>query len=533
MRLPSIGEHNTLQSSSVPTVPALMQSDQLRPPEEQSVMQRLPLRTYDQDPMAILVQEPWLRDELREHCCLCRQWTAKRGGTKLHMQTLHTAEWEQTADLARAQCLQYHHLVTHANGCSFCLEPKFADKRAAMAHAQNCQVLFQLMMLTIMREEEVGLPDGLNSATITLPTGPKLRLLAAPQSRSLTSAQCGYLAKHCVVCKQYMPDPVSLKQHIREKLLVPQCKLLVRVEAGKCLLCRREVKKASGHTTTCLVGFQTCLSRHLLENVGAAGSVRPPVPRPRADGHEQGLKPLVQASVAWNNQRDTGTVTCNLRTCLFRLMVQELMARLEKLQGTPQSISEATRAQWVTDNPLKWLYHRWNPALTKLEVDPTQAGLPQDQLISLLEGMDAALKQDSTVLCQFKALRPLSEEMRGESVAFKISVALRGPAAATLHQGFAALDGCMALQLIGANLHRERQRQCKEANLVRECVFGRPSSGPSFLIRLVPMPATLTPPSCLSFTLVTQCRILMCCWGVWLLSGRLYNRVVDPSSCVT
>ena len=245
------------------------------------------------------------------------------------------------------------------------------------------------------------------------------------------------------------------------------------------------------------------------------------------------LKPLVQASVEWNNQRDTGRVTSNLRTCLFRLMVQELMARLEKLQGTPQSISEAIRAQWVTDNPLKWLYHRWNPALTKLEVDPTQAGLPQDQLISLLEGMDAALKQDSTVLCQFKALRPLSEEMRGESVAFKISVALRGPAAATLHQGFAALDGCMALQLIGANLHRERQRQCKEANLVRECVFGRPSSGSSFLIRLGPMPATLTPPSCLYFTLVTQCRILMCCWGVWLLSGRLYNRVADPSSCVT
>ena len=150
------------------------------------------------------------------------------------------------------------------------------------------------------------------------------------------------------------------------------------------------------------------------------------------------------------------------------------MARLEKLQGTPQSISEATRAQWVTDNPLKWLYHRSNPALTKLELDPTQAGLPQE-LISLLEGMDTALKQDSTVLCQFKALRALSEKMRGKSVAFKISVALRGPAAATLHQGFAARDGCMALQLIGANLHRERQRQCK-ANLARQCVFGRPSS---------------------------------------------------------
>ena len=165
-----------------------MQSDQQRPREKRSVIQRLPLHTYDQDPVTILAQETWLRDELRERCCLCRQWTARRGGTKMHLQALHTSEWEQTAELARAKCLQYHHLVSHTSGCSFCLEPKFADKRAAMAHAQNCQVLFQFMMLTIMREEEVGLPDGLGLAIATLPTGQSL--LAAPNNRNLTSAQC-------------------------------------------------------------------------------------------------------------------------------------------------------------------------------------------------------------------------------------------------------------------------------------------------------------------------------------------------------
>ena len=84
------------------------------------------------------------------------------------------------------------------------------------------------------------------------------------------------------------------------------------------------------------------------------------------------LKPLVQASVEWNSMRDSGKVTCNLRTCLFRLMMQELIARLKKLQETPQSISEATKAQWVAENPLKWLYHRWNPTSTKLEMDPTR-----------------------------------------------------------------------------------------------------------------------------------------------------------------
>ena len=103
------------------------------------------------------------------------------------------------------------------------------------------------------------------------------------------------LSKHCVVFKQYMPDPVSLKQHIRrrrpdipieEKLLLPQRKLLVKVDKGKCLLCDRAVKRASAHTATCLVGFQASLSRYLLENIGAASGVRSPVPGPRADGPE-------------------------------------------------------------------------------------------------------------------------------------------------------------------------------------------------------------------------------------------------------
>ena len=68
--------------------------------------------------------------------------------------------------------------------------------------------------------------------------------------------------------------------------------------------------------------------------------------------------------------------------------------------------------------------------------------------------------------------------------------------------------------MAGANLHRERQRQCKEANMVRECVFGRPSSGRNWLIHLVQMPAVLIPPSCHFFMRVTCCRILMRCWGL-------------------
>ena len=53
--------------------------------------------------------------------------------------------------------------------------------------------------------------------TVLLPGGQTVQLQASPDSLSLTPEQCKYLAKHCVVCKQFMPDPTSLKQHIRRK----------------------------------------------------------------------------------------------------------------------------------------------------------------------------------------------------------------------------------------------------------------------------------------------------------------------------
>ena len=76
------------------------------------------------------------------------------------------------------------------------------------------------------------------------------------------------------------------------------------------------------------------------------------------------LKPLVQSSMEWNNMRDSGKVTCNLRICLFHLMMQELIARLKKLQESPQSIFEATKALWVTKS-------------TEMVVSPLEPGLDQ------------------------------------------------------------------------------------------------------------------------------------------------------------
>ena len=72
------------------------------------------------------------------------------------------------------------------------------------------------------------------------------------------------------------------------------------------------------------------------------------------------LKPLIQASVKWNELRDQMKVDCSLKAELFRMMLKETAARMEKFEQTPDSIAAAEKASWVTTQPITWLYQKWD-----------------------------------------------------------------------------------------------------------------------------------------------------------------------------
>ena len=56
-------------------------------------------------------------------------------------------------------------------------------------------------------------------------------------------------------------------------------------------------------------------------------------------------------------------VDCSLKSELFRLMLKETAARMEKFEQTPESIAAAEKAKWVTTQPLTWLYQVWDPTV--------------------------------------------------------------------------------------------------------------------------------------------------------------------------
>ncbi|CAE7382640.1 unnamed protein product [Symbiodinium microadriaticum] len=53
--------------------------------------------------------------------------------------------------------------------------------------------------------------------------------------------------------------------------------------------------------------------------------------------------------------------------------------------------------------------------------------------------------------------------MQGNSVPFKVSIGLRGPQCQILYAAFAKLADLSVLQLIAANMHKERQKHGREA----------------------------------------------------------------------
>ena len=274
-----------------------MPPDQLgqpdRPIEELPAARRLGAEVLAMTPPQLLQQEVWLGAELREHCALCRQWTTKHGGTKIHMQAYHSAEWQQAAELAKAKCLQYQDMVNHVTGCGFCGAPKLRIDTLPRRTHRIVRYCSRLCSFKLCRRRRQALALVCVAAIFRPLAGKVIELRAAPDGTDLTPEQRQYLAKHCVFCKQYLPDPKSLKQHLKRKhphvnvteaALKPNCKLMTQIRQGRCYNCDRDVVATTSHVMNYVVVYQTCLARHLIDNGRAQDDLWAPLPGPGGDG---------------------------------------------------------------------------------------------------------------------------------------------------------------------------------------------------------------------------------------------------------
>ena len=75
-------------------------------------------------------------------------------------------------------------------------------------------------------------------------------------------------------------------------------------------------------------------------------------------GHHGLIGMLVQASQAWHQHFEAGTVTTSLRATLWGVLLLEWKTRLDKIENDVNALQTAETAHWITRTPLQWDLYR-------------------------------------------------------------------------------------------------------------------------------------------------------------------------------
>ena len=96
------------------------------------------LQSFQDGGFELVLSHEGLVDELKRHCCICRQWIGDVRHMKLHMRNSHGDLWNQHQALTLEQCGRYSTGVNST--CRFCAGGVSSANRAR--HAKMCTVLF-------------------------------------------------------------------------------------------------------------------------------------------------------------------------------------------------------------------------------------------------------------------------------------------------------------------------------------------------------------------------------------------------------
>lgn len=192
---------------------------------------------------------------------------------------------------------------------------------------------------------------------------------------------------------------------------------------------------------------------------------------------------MMQATEEWH-LTELKDRTLPLRIKVLRVLLEELMARVRKLQAArpeDELIQTLLKFKYLTlgenSNDLRFSFMQWNPAQKSLEVDPDRQALTMTHTINQLTKILVLLQQHSLVI-RFGALRPnaqiqqnLNQEQKStpQVIPWRLSLAMTHRHSAEMHsacrgwqipQGTMEPGQCMLYECISARaalgIHQDR-----------------------------------------------------------------------------
>ncbi|CAE7370346.1 unnamed protein product, partial [Symbiodinium sp. CCMP2456] len=152
----------------------------------------------------------------------------------------------------------------------------------------------------------------------------------------------------------------------------------------------------------------------------------------------------------------------------------------ERKESDPDSVekTQETMAKlgWISTEPLKWNYLKWDPKVERLRHDTAREALGYEQGIATVEAILALVRKTGPVT-RFHPSRSIEEEMKGSNVTFSMQLALYGEEATQLKEHMATLTNCSITQLMALSWRPERGGRSNVANMVQKAGGGGNGGG--------------------------------------------------------
>lgn len=162
---------------------------------------------------------------------------------------------------------------------------------------------------------------------------------------------------------------------------------------------------------------------------------------------------LIQASQAWHQQYEAGSVTTSLRATLWGVLLLEWKTRLEKVENDAQALQTAEAAHWITRSPLQWTYMEWN-AEQKKALPSSRDNLPHQEAKRAINNLLKITAKDD-IVHRFQSLRPLKPELQAEVVVMLLTLTMR-QRGEDIQKDLELLADNSVGRLVGLRLRRER-----------------------------------------------------------------------------
>eukprot|EP00439_Symbiodinium_sp_Y106_P070723 s4608_g12.t1 len=182
---------------------------------------------------------------------------------------------------------------------------------------------------------------------------------------------------------------------------------------------------------------------------------------------------VFQAQQAWREQKESApeTVTKPKRVALLTCIFREFSARLEKLPQQANTIDNLKKLGWISTDPLKWNYVKWDAKAERLKHDESREPITYEEGCATVAAIQVLVSKTGPVT-RFHPNRAVEENMKGDNITFSVQLAMFGEEVQQLREHMLfKLSGNAITQIMAMSWRPERSDRSQLAKEVQRSIM--------------------------------------------------------------